>query len=260
MSTYQYYRIAQEGGIAICCINRPEVRNAMNSDCWKELRRFLQEAGTDPSVRAIILTGTGDKAFVSGSDINKLMERTAAITVNSTDSRPTLRSIEECPKPVIAALNGAAFGGGFELALACDIRIAAEGIKMGMPEAELGLIPGAGGTQRLTRLVGESIAKQVILAGRVLTAEEAKLYGILYAAVPGEELLAKALSVAKKMARKGPLALQIAKRLIHHAGDMDLTTGIMMENLGFAVTMGSQDKEEGVHAFLEKRASEFKGE
>lgn len=255
---YQYFTYSCEGGIAVLTINRPEVRNAMNNDCWIELMSLIQEVDADPDVRVAILTGAGDKAFISGADISTLKARTSVEALGGLGIR-ALQTIEDCSKPVIAAVNGVAFGGGFETALACDLRVVSNRAKFGLPEVNLGILPGAGGTQRLTRAVGIGVAKEIILAGRVVTAQEATSMGLALKVVEPEALLESAKEVACTVMTKAPLSLKLAKRMVDTALDVDRRTGIAMENLAFSVLMGTQDKLEGTTSFLEKRSPEYKG-
>ena len=255
---YKYFTINIEDNIAFFTINRPEVRNAMNDDCWKELGMFIETAEEDDDIKVIVISGAGEKAFISGADISVLQKRTGVESLRAI-SRKTLFKIEECRKPVIAAINGVAFGGGFEVALACDIRIVAENVKFGLPEANLGIIPGAGGTQRLSRLVGVGIAKEIAMAGRVIGAEEAVGLGMAMKCVPLDKLKDEAISVAKVMLKKGPVALELCKKSINASMYTDLHTGIQLEALAFCVAVETEDKVEGTSAFLEKRPAEFMG-
>lgn len=258
--TYQYTYLAVDVSerIATVTVNRPEVRNAMNPAAWRELLDCVQKMGEDDDVRAIIITGAGEKAFVSGADISSLKTRTA---IDTLDMGPQLATaaIEQSPKPVIAAVNGAAFGGGFELALACDLRLTCDRTRFGLPEPGLGIVPGIGGTQRLARCVGMSVAKQVILAGRTLTGEQAVELGLALECVSQDLLLQRARELAAKLLTRGPLALMLAKKLLYNALSTNQEAGTLMEKLSLCVLMDSADKDEGVSAFLEKRAPTFTG-
>ena len=256
--SYEYLSVDISELIATITVNRPEVRNAMIPACWRELLDCIQKMGEDEDVRAIIITGAGEKAFVSGADISSLKVRTA---IDTLDMGPQLATaaIEQSPRPVIAAVNGAAFGGGFELALACDLRLACDKSRFGLPEPGLGIVPGIGGTQRLARCVGMSVAKQIILAGKTLTGEQAVELGLAVECVPQALLLQRARELAKTMISRGPLALMLAKKLLYTALSTNQEAGTLMEKLSLCVLMDSEDKNEGVSAFLEKRKPTFTG-
>jgi len=247
-----------EQGVAILTIDREAVRNALDLDTWLDLERFTDFADTEPSIRAIVITGAGNKSFAAGADLRMMLEKGSADVLNGTSQR-IVTKFETCSKAVIAAINGHAFGGGFEVALSCDIRIMAEHAKLGLPEAGLGLLPGVGGTQRLARIVGMGRAKEIILAGRVVGGVEAVRIGLAYQCVPGEQLLGEAKKCATAIAAKGPLAVRLAKRAIRASLSTDQENGMLIEMLCLSILCGSQDKQEGVQAFLEKRAAEFKG-
>ncbi|GHU64489.1 3-hydroxybutyryl-CoA dehydratase [Clostridia bacterium] len=257
---YKAFTLKLEDGIAYFTINRPEARNALNLDCFDDLNRFLDFIAESDEVKIAILTGAGEKAFIAGADINNVRTKTGVQHLRKPSLEPILRRIETCDIPIIAAVNGYAFGGGFELALACDIRIASENAQFGLPETSLGIYPGAGGTQRLPRIAGIGVAKEVILAGRILKAEEAKTLGIVMAVVPLDQLLAQATDVAKRMMAKGPVALTLAKKVIAASADTDITTGAFIEALGYCILLNTKDKTEGTDAFLEKRPPAFTGE
>lgn len=247
-------------GIAYFTINRPQARNALNENCFQEISQFVDYVDNTPEIKVAIITGTGEKAFIAGADINGVRTKTGVRHLKKPDLENILRKLELCTKPVIAAVNGFAFGGGFELALACDIRIASENARFGLPETGLGIYPGAGGTQRLARMAGIGVAKEVIMAGRTLKPEEAKELGIVMQVVPLESLMAEATAVAKKMMEKGPVALTVAKKVIAASLDTDITTGMLLESFGYAILLESRDKQEGTAAFFEKRAPVFRGE
>lgn len=245
-------------GIAVFTLNRPEVRNAMSNECWDEIARFFDYADRSEEIKVIIITGAGSKAFASGQDIRAVPSKKGIDGIRSISREPLLK-IENNYKPVIAAVNGFAFGGGCELALACDIRILADHAKVGFPEPNLGLMPAAGGTQRLSRLVGIGRAKEIILAGKVLTAEEAVHIGFAMKSVPVENLMDEAKEVAKAMLAKGPVALALAKKAINASLYTDINTGLLLENFAFDILLETEDKIEGTSAFLEKRKANFKG-
>lgn len=254
-----FVRYEAENAIAVITIDRPEVRNAMSAECWQEVNSCLDEVEGNREIRVLILTGAGEKVFISGADIQTLRTRTPMYQLEYPISHWTLQRIENLPIPVIAAVNGTAFGGGFETALACDIRIASANAKFGLPEVNLGILPGAGGTQRLSRIVGLGRAKEMILAGRVLDAEEAHQAGLVMQVTPREELMECAYEVANRMLQKAPVSLNIAKKVVNLSLDVDRASGMMAEQLGFMALLGTEDKIEGTSAFLEKRPAHFKG-
>lgn len=239
-------------------INRPEVRNALNLETLHEMEEALNVWRDEQDVKVIIFTGAGNKSFAAGADIAQLNKRTMieALQPNMTS---TYRKIEEYEKPTIAAINGFALGGGLELAVACDIRIAATHAKLGLPEVGLAIMPGAGGTQRLTRIIGKGKAMELILTGDMITAEEAERYGLVSRAVPQEELLVIAGEYAKKISSKGPLALRLAKAVINRGADIEMETALYLEKLAQTILIGSEDKLEGTQAFLDKRTPHFQG-
>jgi enoyl-CoA hydratase len=247
-----------EDGIGMITINRPTLRNTLDLETLKELEKALSFWLNDPGVRAVIFTGSGDKSFAAGADIAQLNKRTTldALLPNMT---ATYRVIEMYEKPTIAAINGFALGGGLELALACDIRLASLNAKMGLPELNLAIMPGAGGTQRLSRMIGKGRAMELILTGDIVTAERAEQIGLISKAVTTEELMPLAKEYALKIGAKGPLAVRLAKAAVHRGADMDMETALYMEKLAQAILMGSEDKVEGTQAFLDKRVPQFKG-
>ena len=256
--SYQYILTEKEANIGILTINQPEKRNMLHLAALKEIESALDEWKDDLDVKVVIITGAGDKSFVSGADISELNKRTMveALQPNMT---ATYQKIENYEKPIIAAINGVAVGGGLELALACDIRIAVKEAKLGLPELNLGIIPGAGGTQRLTRIVGKGKAIELILTGDIITGEDAERFGIVAKVVERVELMETAMSYAARIATKSPLALKIAKMVVNKGADIEMDTALMFEKLGQALLMGSEDKNEGTRAFLEKRAANFQG-
>lgn len=256
--TFTHFLLEEDNGIAVFTINRPIVMNALNLECQLDLMAFMDYYEGNENLKVAIITGAGDKAFIAGADINSIKTATAKKALTSK-LRTVLDRIENSPKIIIAAINGYAFGGGFELALACDIRIVSDNALVGLPETNLGIIPGAGGTQRLARMVGISVAKDVIIGGRNLKAEETVHYGIAMKCVAQVELLEKAKNVASRIMERGPLAVQVAKMAINTSLDVDRSTGMMYEALALAVTFGSEDRLEGASSFLEKRKANFKG-
>lgn len=251
-------RIERSGTSAVVIIDRPEARNALNRQTLTELRDGMRELAADDSVMAIIVTGAGEKAFVAGADVVSLKERTMLQTM-ANENQTVLSEIAGIQKPVIAAVNGFALGGGCELALACDIRIASENARLGFPELGLGFMPGAGGTQRLARVVGISRAKELIFTGDILHADEALRIGLVNRVVPLDELLPAAREIADKIAKKAPWAVRMAKMVVDKSIDVDIQTGLFIERLGQTVLFGTEDRMEGVASFVERRDPEYKG-
>ena len=255
---YQNILIETQNRIATLTINRPEKRNALNQSTRDEILQALDELqGTDN--RVLVITGAGDKAFIAGADIGEFEGRTALTQREVMKLRRIFDALEEFPRPVIAMINGFCLGGGMELALACDIRIAAESAKLGQPEINLGIIPGGGGTQRLTRLVGEGKAMELVLTGDLIDAAEAKTLGLVNDAVPAAELRDRVRALAVRIAEKSPVALGMAKEAVKSAARMNLREGLERETDLFCLTFSSEDKAEGVRAFFEKRKADYKG-
>jgi enoyl-CoA hydratase len=244
--------------IATLTINRPDKRNALNQGTRDEIVRALDELQSS-AVRVLIITGAGDKAFIAGADIGEFEGRTALTQREVMKQRRIFDAVEEFPKPVIAMINGFCLGGGMELALACDLRIASETAKLGQPEINLGIIPGGGGTQRLTRLVGEGRAMEMILTGDLIDAAEAKSIGLVNHVVAPGQLQDTVLSLASRIAEKSPVALRMAKEAVKSASRMNLREGLERETDLFCLTFSSEDKSEGVRAFFEKRKPDYKG-
>ena len=245
-----------EDGVAWLVIDRPEARNAINQavgkGLWEGFRRFEE----DPAAAVLVLTGTGE-AFCAGADLKEMAA--LGLTVPPRDMAPHLGQNLEVTKPVIAAIGGAAFGGGLELALACDIRLAAEGVQLGLPEVRLGIIPGAGGTQRLARLVGLATAKALVLTGHRIDAGRAAALGLVAAAVPPNELRAEAARWAADLAAAGPLAVAQAKRALDDGHGRPLSEALAIERACYEVVLASDDRDEGLRAFAEKRPPRFTG-
>lgn len=247
-------------GIAVITLNRPEAANSLSKQMIQDLRKVLQELKADRAIRVIVLTGAGDKAFCAGADLKErqgMSESEIKETVRLIGT--VVNEVEALPQPVIAALNGGAFGGGLELALASDLRIGVIEATYGLTETSLAIIPGAGGTQRLPRLVGPGKAKEMIYMAKRLTAEEAKEIGILEYVVSRSELFAKAIEIATAMAKNGPLALIQAKKAINKGLEVDLATGLKIEELAYQALIPTKDRLEGLKAFTEKRLPEYKG-
>lgn len=255
---YKNVFIEEDGPLAVLTIDRPDVRNALDPVTVEELKRALKEIEQNSRIRVLIITGSGEKAFVSGADIRKLRERTSMESL-LPGMQGLNHQVERLNKPVIAAINGYALGGGCELAMACDIRIAAEHAKLGLPELSLGIIPGGGGTQRLVDLVGKGKAKELIYTGAIVRAEEAEEIGLVNRVVPKEELIEKAKEMAEQISKKGPVALYMAKKAIDIGTDAPEEAGMLIEKLAQSVLMSTEDKREGTSAFLEKRPPRFQG-
>ena len=257
---YQYLKLEKQDFIATVTVSREKAMNALNPDVLKELTRCFQGLSEDREVRCVILTGAGEKAFVAGADI-------AAMSTMTPDQaaefgrlgHEAMSCVENCKHPVIAAVNGFCLGGGLELALSCDFIYASERAKIGLPEVGLGLFPGWGGTQRLTRLLGKNRAKEVILTGRVFSVPEALAFGIVNRLCKPEELLNEARATAAEISKKGPQAVSLAKRLINDACNTTLEAGLANERKTFPECFKTEDLQEGLAAFLEKRPAQFKG-
>jgi enoyl-CoA hydratase len=252
-------RTENKDGILIITIDRPKVLNALNAQTVGEISEAFEAARDDASVKCVILTGGGDKAFVAGADINELAQMTP-ITGKATAERgqKVFRAIERFPKPVIAAVNGFALGGGCELALACHMRIASENAKLGLPEVTLGIIPGYGGTQRMARLLGKGKALELILTGDRIGAEEALRIGLVNKVVPADQLMTTTEELARKIASRGPLAVRASIEAVMSGSDMPFDEGQLLEATLFGLLASTEDMKEGMGAFLEKRQAEFK--
>jgi len=241
-------------------LNRPKVLNALNQAVFAELKAAFEDARDDSSVRGVILTGSGDKAFVAGADIAEMSSLTASQMQESTRrSQGVTELLENLGKPVIAAVNGFALGGGCELAMACTIRIAAENAKFGQPEVKIGIMPGAGGTQRLPRLVGKGRALQLILSGEIINAQEAYRIGLVNEVVPLANLIARAEAILNQINSNAPLGVKFSIDAVNKGLDGSVSEGLLIEASLFGICGGSEDKKEGTSAFLEKRAPKFQG-
>jgi enoyl-CoA hydratase len=256
---YETLLLERADRVAIVTINRPDKRNALNIKTREEGAAVLEELRSDDSVGVLVFTGAGDKAFVAGADIAEFSGRTALTQREVMMGRSLFTAVDTFPKPVIAMINGYCLGGGCELALACDIRIASESASFGQPEINLGIIPGGGGTQRLTRLVGEGKAMELILTGEIIDAKTAFAIGLVNQVVPADQLRAKTMEIANRIADKSPIALRLAKEAVKLASRSNLDEGLRREVDLFALCFSSEDKDEGVSAFLEKRKPVFKG-
>jgi len=259
MAEYKNIQVEKKDAAIVLTINRDKAMNALNRETVAEIHHFIGSHWNDDSFSVLIITGAG-KAFVAGADITELKDLDVETGIDlSARGNWLFKSIQNFPKPVIAAINGFALGGGCELAMACDIRLASEKAKFGQPEINLGIIPGYGGTQRLSRLVGRGKAMQLILTGDMITAAEAHRVGLVDEVYPPEELLDKALAMAAAIASKGPIAVRMAKECVNRGLDMPLSNALDLEKMNFGAVCGSYDKTEGCTAFLEKRKAEFKG-
>jgi enoyl-CoA hydratase/carnithine racemase len=250
----------KRNGIAYVTINRPNVLNALNTPTWKDLRTAFEAARDDLAVRGVILTGAGDKAFIAGADINELANVTATeAEQTSRFGQAVLDLIENLGKPVIAAVNGFALGGGCETAMACTIRIAAEGAKFGQPEVKLGLVPGGGGTQRLPRLVGKGRALQLILSGEMISAQEAYRIGLVNEVVPATALRTRAEAILQQISANAPLSVKYALEAVDKGLETNQAEGLSLEAALFGLCASTADEAEGTRAFLEKRPAQFHG-
>ncbi|MBI4504885.1 MAG: enoyl-CoA hydratase/isomerase family protein [Chloroflexi bacterium] len=258
---YENILVEREGAVAIVTINRPKVLNALNTATVTEIEAVFDELDHDASVRAIIVTGAGERSFVAGADINELLAMTGAAEARAYTGRGQviLTKIEQLSKPVVAAINGYALGGGLEIALACDIRIAADTARLGIPEINLALIPGYGGTQRLPRLVGKGMAKLMALTGDHVTADEAYRIGLVERVVPAADVRSAALALAQKLAEKAPVAVKMIKDAINQGVEADLIRGLAIESQAMAICFATEDRVEGTSAFLEKRKPQWQG-
>jgi enoyl-CoA hydratase len=249
-----------DSSIATITMNRPKAMNALNGAILDELDTAIDQIRTDPQVRVLVITGAGDKAFVAGADISQLATMTPLQGKQFSDKgQRILSKLETLPIPVIAAVNGFALGGGTELAMACDFIYASEQAKFGLPEITLGIIPGFGGTQRLARLVGCNLARELVYTGTIFPASQAMEYGLVNKIFPHDSLMDEVLKTARAIATKGAASLRAAKEAINAGLDVDLETGCRFETDAFALCMSSPDAREGTSAFLEKRKAVFTG-
>jgi len=251
----------KRGATAYVTVNRPKVLNALNQKTWADLRTAFEDARDDAAVRGVIVTGAGDKAFIAGADISELASLTAIEAEDSTrDGQAVLDLIENLGKPVIAAVNGFALGGGCETAMACTIRVASENAKFGQPEVKLGIIPGAGGTQRLPRLVGKGRALKLILSGEIISAQEGYRIGLVNEVVPSADLIQRAEAILAQINSNAPLAVKFSLEAVNQGLETSQSEGLLLESSLFAICAASEDKREGTSAFLEKRAPQFHGQ
>lgn len=259
MSEAQVVQIETSGAVAVITMNRPEKRNALDGQMRCAFLGAMDAVNRDHAVRAVIITGAGDKAFVAGADIAEFEGRSPVDQWRVMKAPTVFDAVERSPKPVIAAINGYCLGGGMELALACDIRIASGAARFGQPEVNLGIIPGGGGTQRLPRIVGLGAALKLILTGELIGADDALRLGLVEEVVEPAALLDRARAIAQTIASKSPVAVSAAKEATRAALSMPLADGLKLETALFELCFSSEDKAEGVRAFLEKRAANFPG-
>lgn len=257
--SYENLLVEREGAVAIVTINRPAKLNALNAPTIAELGLAMEACAADASVRAVVLTGAGDKAFVAGADITELAVQTPAEgKERSAAGQRVFDRLETLGKPVIAAVNGLALGGGCELAMACTLRLAADTARFGQPEVNLGLTPGYAGSQRLPRLVGRGIALELLLTGDMIGAARAYEIGLVNRVVPAAELRAEALKLATTLAGKAPMAVRYVLELVHHGAEMPLAEAQHLEATIFGLISSTDDMKEGTRAFIEKRAAAWK--
>ncbi|CAN5580508.1 enoyl-CoA hydratase-related protein [soil metagenome] len=259
MAEYETITVEKRGAVAVLTINRPDKLNALNTQVHKEGVAALDELRKDDEVRVVVLTGAGEKSFVAGADISEFAGQTPVSQRAVFQERTLFNSVDAFPKPVIAMVNGFCLGGGNELAMACDLRVCSPKAKFSQPEINLGIMPGGGGTQRLTRLIGEGRSMEMMLTGDMIDAETAHRFGLINHVYDGGELEEKTMELANRIAAKAPIALQLCKEAVKFASRSNLDEGLRREVDLFALCFSTEDKDEGVSAFLEKRKPEFKG-
>ena len=259
MSNYETITIDRRGKVAVFTVNRPDKLNALSSKVHEEGVAALAELKHDDSVRVLVITGAGEKAFIAGADISEFQGQTPMTQRSAFYGSTLFNSLDSFPKPVIAMVNGFCLGGGNELAMACDIRIASATARFSQPEINLGIMCGGGGTQRLTRLVGEGRAMEIVLTGDMIDAATAERIGLINHVYEVDELEAETMKLAEKIADKAPIALQLSKEAVKFASRSNLDEGLRREVDLFAICFSTEDKQEGVTAFLEKRKPDFKG-
>lgn len=260
MSEYKNLLLEVEKGMATLTINRPEALNALNSELLLEILKVAEEIKENKNIQVVIVTGAGKKAFVAGADIKEMVDKNSIESQAFSELANTaFTKLSTLKQPVIAAVNGYALGGGLELALSADIRIASTNARLGQPEVSLGIIPGFGGTQRLSRLIGKSKAKEYILTGKNIKADEALREGLFNKVVEQSDLLSEAYKMAEQIMTNAPLAVQNAKMVIDEGSEMSLEQGLKLEENTFGLLFSTQDQKEGMDAFIDKRDAEFKG-
>jgi enoyl-CoA hydratase len=258
--TFSNILFEKKNAIAYVTVNRPKVLNALNMATMEELRAAFHDIKNDASVRVVIVTGAGEKAFIAGADIAELNQNNAITAKEYTHrGQSVLNLIENLGKPVIACINGFALGGGCEVAMACTFRLASENAKLGQPEVKLGIIPGYGGTQRLPRLVGKGVAMQLLLTGEMISAQEALRIGLVNEVTPPAELIPRAEAIAQKIVANGPLAVQYTMEAVNKGVEGTQAEGLYIEAVLFGMACATEDEKEGTKAFLEKRQAQFKG-
>jgi enoyl-CoA hydratase len=257
--TYETLIVDSQARVALITINRAEKRNALNAVVRRELVEALDQLRDDEAIRVVVITGAGDKAFVAGADVSEFDGRTPIEQRTAMEGRRIFDELAAFPKPTIAMINGFALGGGCELALACDLRVASHSARLGQPEIKLGILPGGGGTQRLPRLVGFGRAMRMVLTGEMIDAAEAERIGLIDALFEDGELRARTLELAQSIAAHSPVALRLAKSAIRAALETPLASGLQLERELFITAFSSNDRQEGVRAFLEKRQPDFTG-
>ncbi len=255
--SYEQILVFKEGAIGRVQLNRPQALNALNSKIMKEIVEALQAFDADPEIRCLLLHGN-EQAFAAGADIKEMVEA-GAIEMHANNYIALWDTVYAVRKPLVCAVSGFALGGGCELAMICDIIVASESARFGQPEINLGTLPGAGGTQRLTRAVGKSLAMEMVLGGRYITAQEAKTAGLVSRVVPVEAYLAEAQKLCAEIATRSPVALRLAKQAVLGAFEGSLSNGVAQERLLFNLSFASEDRAEGMRAFVAKRRPEFKG-
>ena len=256
--TFEALKTSKEGRVGVIALNRPEAMNALNNRMVSELIEALSAFEMDEEVRCVVITGS-ERAFSAGADIKEMAEISAVQMAMTEHFFPLWDKVGKYPKPIVGALSGFVLGGGLELAMSCDILVASETTQLGQPEIDIGVMPGGGGTQRLTRAVGKYKAMEMILTGRRIGAEEAKTLGLVSRVVPKEAYLVEAMKVAKEVSEKSPVAVKMAKMAVNKAFEMGLADAIDFERELFYLLFASEDKAEGMKAFMEKRKPEFKG-
>ncbi len=258
--SFETISVKLEGGVATITLSRPQQLNALNRQMFRELDEVFDQIAKDPQARVVVVTGAGDRAFAAGADIREFVGMGLVEALDfSRNAQRIFRKLDTMPKPTIAAVNGFALGGGCELMMACDIAYAADTARVGQPEINLGIIPGAGGTQRLSRLVGKQKAKELEMTGDIIPAEEALRLGLVCKVVPAAELMAEVQKLCAKLLSKGDIPLRMVKEAIEAGLHVDLHTGMEIEAKAWSVCFSTEDHVEGVNAFLEKRKPNFKG-
>jgi enoyl-CoA hydratase len=259
MSNYETITLERRGAVAVLTINRPDKLNALNKTVHAEGVAALDELRKDDSVRVLVITGSGPKSFIAGADISEFEGQTPVTQRDLFHEKTFFNTIDSFPKPIIAMINGFCLGGGNELAMACDIRICTENARFSQPEINLGIMPGGGGTQRLTNLIGEGRSMEMILTGDMIDAATAHKFGLVNHVYSADEIEEKTMEMANKIAEKAPIALQLCKEAVKFASRSNLDEGLRREVDLFAICFSTEDKQEGVSAFLEKRKPVFKG-